>query len=45
MTALTEIVSSVPDPYLRRDYGPCGVGQRDCDPGQCGAGLAYVSDV
>jgi len=37
--------SSLPDPHLCRDYGPCGVGQGDCDPGQCGAGLVCVKDV
>ena len=38
-------MQGVPDPHLCRDYGPCGVGQGDCDPGQCGAGLVCVNDV
>ena len=37
--------SSTPDPHLCRDYGPCGVGQGDCDPGQCGARLVCAADV
>ena len=37
--------SSLPDPHFCRDFGPCGVGQGDCDPGQCGAGLGCVNDV
>ena len=37
--------SGDPDPDLCRDYGPCGVGQGDCDPGQCGEGLVCVADV
>ena len=37
--------SSTPDPHRCRDYGPCGVGQGDCDPGQCGAGLVCAADV
>ena len=37
--------AGVPDPHLCRDYGPCGVGQGDCDPGQCGAGLVCAADV
>ncbi len=37
--------SSTPDPHLCRDYGPCGVGQGDCDPGQCEAGLVCAADV
>ena len=34
-----------PDPDYCRDYGPCGVGQGDCDPGQCGEGLVCAADV
>ena len=37
--------TGVPNPDLCRDYGPCGVGQGDCDPGQCGEGLVCVADV
>ena len=37
--------SSTPDLHLCRDYGPCGVGQGDCDPGQCAAGLVCAADV
>ena len=37
--------SSTPDPHLCRDYGPCGVGQGDCDPGQCADGLVCATDV
>ena len=34
-----------PDPDLCLTSGPCGVGQGDCDPGQCNAGLVCVNDV
>ena len=34
-----------PNPDLCMTYGPCGVGQGDCDPGQCNAGLVCVNDV
>ena len=34
-----------PNPDLCRDYGPCGAGQGDCDPGQCEAGLVCAADV
>ena len=34
-----------PDPDYCRDLGPCGVGQGDCDPGECGAGLVCAPDV
>ena len=37
--------TGVPNPDLCRDYGPCGVGQGDCDPGQCGEGLVCANDV
>ena len=37
--------TGVPNPDLCQDYGPCGVGQGDCDPGQCGEGLVCVADV
>ena len=41
----TQGVSGDPDPDYCQDYGPCSVGQGDCDPGQCGAGLVCVDDV
>ena len=28
-----------------RDYGPCGEGVGDCDPGQCATGLVCAADV
>ena len=37
--------TGVPNPDLCRDYGPCGVGQGDCDPRQCGEGLVCANDV
>ena len=34
-----------PDPDYCQDFGPCSVGEGDCDPGQCGAGLVCINDV
>ena len=36
--------SGTPDPDYCV-YNDCGVGEGDCDPGQCGAGLVCVNDV
>ena len=44
----TQRISHLPPPQTRttgQDFGPCSVGQGDCDPGQCGAGLVCVNDV